>query len=747
MNQIASELNGVYLSHQEQGRPVHQVGPLLGSVLCTLGKWIADDTRETRSSVINNYLTPAARLVSGHDCKERPQVMFTLARFLDKLFVTLSTREAASGGKQVEEAQRRFAEASEYLQKHKGSIRKSSERAIRQTSWLLGAISTAAEEEEERITADQNAYLIQSVKAYCLASLHSDDFDLICAFRIAALWLHNVKNQELNHYLTGFFGKLARTHKYIPLAYQLVSRLSLAPAAPAGKGKAAAVQQSLFQSTLTVLVERLAREHPHHMLYHLSSLAHGAFIPETHKLSDVYIADEQKIGAAKAILAGLRKSRSVAPILRELEALVQAYLEFAFYPLDKRQAKFGQPIPIGAGLKIAQLEALRNTVVTSCDVDVSPSGDYSAAPRVQAFEKSFTTAGGINLPKIIRCLGSDGVWHKQLVKGATDDLRQDSVIEQFFTVCNSLLRAERLDNLALRTYKVVPLSPTSGVVQWVLNTLPMGEWLISRTNPKDGAHVRYHPTDLTYTEARQMLMQQGLTDEEKRSVFQEICNKFSPVMHYFFLERYRDAEEWVARRTAYIRSTAAASIVGYLIGLGDRHAQNILLDTTTGEVVHIDLGVAFERGKLLPVPELVPFRLTRDVIDGMGATGVEGPFRACCERALQVARGNKQLLHTVVEVFVYDPLCHYSVDISKVMSRQGGAAQPGMATQRRQQQAAEDPVTNADAELTLMRVSEKLDGYEDGENLSVEGQVNTLIRSASSLDTLALMYQGWAPWL
>lgn len=38
-------------------------------------------------------------------------------------------------------------------------------------------------------------------------------------------------------------------------------------------------------------------------------------------------------------------------------------------------------------------------------------------------------------------------------------------------------------------------------------------------------------------------------------------------------------------------------------------------------------GVAFEQGKILPTPEIIPFRLTRDIVDGMGITGVEGVFR------------------------------------------------------------------------------------------------------------------------
>jgi ataxia telangiectasia mutated family protein len=45
--------------------------------------------------------------------------------------------------------------------------------------------------------------------------------------------------------------------------------------------------------------------------------------------------------------------------------------------------------------------------------------------------------------------------------------------------------------------------------------------------------------------------------------------------------------------------------VGYVVGLGDRHSMNVLMDQVTAEVVHIDLGVAFEQGLMLKTPERV----------------------------------------------------------------------------------------------------------------------------------------------
>jgi len=43
-------------------------------------------------------------------------------------------------------------------------------------------------------------------------------------------------------------------------------------------------------------------------------------------------------------------------------------------------------------------------------------------------------------------------------------------------------------------------------------------------------------------------------------------------------------------------------------------------------MVHIDYNVCFEKGKTLSVPEKVPFRMTQNLREALGVTGVEVSF-------------------------------------------------------------------------------------------------------------------------
>ena len=82
------------------------------------------------------------------------------------------------------------------------------------------------------------------------------------------------------------------------------------------------------------------------------------------------------------------------------------------------------------------------------------------------------------------------------------------------------------------------------------------------------------------------------------------------------------------------------SMVGYILGLGDRHPSNILLDRFSGKIVHIDFGDCIESAmRREKYPEKIPFRLTRMLQKAMEVSGIEGNFRTICENTMRVMRG------------------------------------------------------------------------------------------------------------
>ena len=60
-----------------------------------------------------------------------------------------------------------------------------------------------------------------------------------------------------------------------------------------------------------------------------------------------------------------------------------------------------------------------------------------------------------------------------------------------------------------------------------------------------------------------------------------------------------------------------------------------MIDARSGDCVHVDFSCLFDRGLSLEKPELVPFRLTQNIVDAFGPAGYEGPFRRCCEITMQ----------------------------------------------------------------------------------------------------------------
>ncbi|KAM3511035.1 hypothetical protein MY11210_005312 [Beauveria gryllotalpidicola] len=595
------------------------------------------------------------------------------------------------------------------------------------------------EQELRRVEQTRSEFVRLSVENYLLSLIASDAHNND-ALRFTALWLERSGEEGTNKAVARYLSKVP-TRKFANLMNQLTSRLQYT--------------DSAFQKLLLELVYNICVDHPYHGMYQIWS---GTKVRVQSK-DEVAL---QRVKATEKVAQRLAATKPVANIWLCIEKTSKYYHGLAV-DRDANKYKAGAKFPLKdsqAGLNLVIGLAKYHIPPPTMQVEIRSDKDYSTVPTIAKLEPSMTIAGGVSAPKIITAIGTDGKKYKQLVKGGHDDLRQDAIMEQVFAAVSSLLkhhRAAQQRNLGIRTYKVLPLTASSGLIEFVPNTIPLHEFLMP-------AHERYYPKDMKGSQCRKEIFNvQNRNIESRISTYRKVTEHFHPVMKYFFMEYFEDPDEWYAKRLAYTRTTAAISMLGHVLGLGDRHGHNILLDTRTGEVVHIDLGVAFEAGRILPVPELVPFRLTRDIIDGMGISKTEGVFRRCCEFTLDALREEQYSIMTILDVLRYDPLYTWSISplrlakLQKARDNQDENAPPGndaedgeekqdkkkggSSRSRRdgESKAGKNVNEPSEADRALEVVRKKL-----SKALSVTATVNDLINQATDERNLAVLYSGWA---
>ncbi|PAA57659.1 hypothetical protein BOX15_Mlig027692g1 [Macrostomum lignano] len=354
-------------------------------------------------------------------------------------------------------------------------------------------------------------------------------------------------------------------------------------------------------------------------------------------------------------------------------------------------------------------------------------------------------------PKRLHFRASNGRVSPYLFKGL-EDLHLDERIMQFLGITNALFaRLNKLESpcYAARTYSVTPLGLRSGLIQMVETPIPLFT-LYKRWQAREAMMLNYKPVRAQPQQQQQQQQQQQTEDPSGRHGVARpselFFNKMRPaleakgivpplpqqrqqqqaeaaaaaataalaasrkdwplsVCREVFAELVRETpnnllskELWLASLNAadwwrtllnYSRSVAVMSIIGYVIGLGDRHLDNVLIDVGTGEIVHIDYNVCFEKGRNLKVPERVPFRLTQNLEAALGLTGVEGVFRLSAEKVLHTMRSDKEMLLTLLEAFVYDPLVDWTPGVEGGYTgahlggrRGGGGGIDGIASRR-----------------------------------------------------------------
>jgi len=176
--------------------------------------------------------------------------------------------------------------------------------------------------------------------------------------------------------------------------------------------------------------------------------------------------------------------------------------------------------------------------------------------------------------------------YKVMIKTG-DDLRQDQLVIMMIQLMDRLLKRGTLD-LCLKPYSIMAMPQNSGLVEFVEGSIPVSQ-ILSNNNNSIMAYFQSVAPDIS---ARHSI---------KHDVLQ-----------------------------TYIRSCAGYCVLTYLLGVGDRHLDNIMIQPS-GHFFHIDFGFIFGRD---PKPLPPAFRLTKEMVDGMGGTESK-EYRQFCSLACQ----------------------------------------------------------------------------------------------------------------
>ncbi|KAF0686522.1 Aste57867_21709 [Aphanomyces stellatus] len=182
-----------------------------------------------------------------------------------------------------------------------------------------------------------------------------------------------------------------------------------------------------------------------------------------------------------------------------------------------------------------------------------------------------------------------------------DDLRKDACVQNIIHVMYSILKQETQQfNIALVTYRVIPTSSYDGLIEIVEN-----------------AHTLY-------------------------SIIREHGN----IMR--FLHHYNGHRTLSDISSSFRESLAAYTVITFLLGVGDRHAENVML-TKEGNLFHIDYG--FILGKA-PKPLQPPMRLDNYMLEALGGPMQVEAFKALCVVAFNCLRRHVSLFLIMLRLVV-----------------------------------------------------------------------------------------------
>lgn len=283
----------------------------------------------------------------------------------------------------------------------------------------------------------------------------------------------------------------------------------------------------------------------------------------------------------------------------------------------------------------------------------------------------FLNEKGQSLPYLLKCL---------------EDLRLDERIMGLMRLTNIAFSSNGLPTPSTtQTYSITPIGPKAGLIQMVQGAVPLftlyKRWQqrvatdLTIDEAKDTSElvVPLKPSDLFYRKLKEHLPDRLVNTNSRQFWSKEVLLKVLKELESQTPQDLMTRELWAASPSmsawwkvhqTYATSLGVTSAFGYLIGLGDRHLDNLLIDLLTGRLIHIDFNVSFDEGRSLRVPELVPFRFTRILRHALGPfsyfnTGCGGTFGSSFVETLRISRSIQELFYMHLQSFEIDPLSNW----------------------------------------------------------------------------------------
>lgn len=244
----------------------------------------------------------------------------------------------------------------------------------------------------------------------CLSA--SDTFDDDVPIRLCSLWFANFEDRRLQDTLKNAIARIP-SRKFVFLSHQLSARIS-----QPSQGELPASQQ-----ILQGLVIQMCQEHPFHNLYQVYCIRpeKSGQSSSSRRLSSRHEptlsqAQVDRSSAASDIFDRLLSDPRHSARIKAIEQVCDASIEWAKYPVKDNRAikKVKGSLHVPENLTIRRLRDIQVPVVTSHPA-IDPTLKYDHCVWISHYDPTFTTPGGVNVPKASVCYGSNGEKYRQLV--------------------------------------------------------------------------------------------------------------------------------------------------------------------------------------------------------------------------------------------------------------------------------------------------------------------------------------------